>query len=566
MLEEFRKEKITWDRANNTIYKDIVANSGDSNGRQLEVQVVNGGVVEPLNGHSLNLSWKTKNGEHYGLDAFEVVDLSKGLFRITYTTGMLSNTGALRSSFVLINSNGRLESQPFNLTVIKSNVDDGAVQSSNSFTTLTTVLVKVNDFDAQLAQKIDKNGNEQVTWGMLDQSTKENITGGNTAVVGVDSVNTSNVVRGAITPGKTNFLIEETNNEFDKSTVVDEKIFTDNGSLIDFPGFAVSDFIPVSPQDVLTLSNGRISFPVALYNGNKGFLNRMTGTAAGQPVAPWTFSPNNPNTAFIRVNINKSSTPVDDFVVVKGPSLASLKTVYKIPLLQVDETNLDIASPENRFKGKKILVSGDSITASHNYTTKLWHEYLKDWMGFGEIVNEAISGSGFVKNNGIAHRMGTTYNVSNLDYIAIMGNMNDGTNGSLANVNALGTFDDQSDDMKDQTIYGALHYICKTAIAMHPNIPIVFIISPPRGQIGDMGKCWGIDGWFNPWVDAIEDVCNHYSIPVFNLYHNSGLRPWDAESKVQFFDQNDGFGNVHPNARGHELMAQKIYAFMKQYM
>lgn len=53
-----------------------------------------------------------------------------------------------------------------------------------------------------LNSKVDKAGNEQVSWGMLDQTVKENITGGNTAVVGTNSVNTNNIVNNAVTSEK----------------------------------------------------------------------------------------------------------------------------------------------------------------------------------------------------------------------------------------------------------------------------------------------------------------------------------------------------------------------------
>ncbi|NLZ94264.1 MAG: hypothetical protein GX921_00365 [Bacteroidales bacterium] len=86
----------------------------------------------------------------------------------------------------------------------------GAIDEVASHLALTTTKVNnlenskanVNDVNSQLSDKVDKGGNEQVTWGMLDQSTKENITGGNTPVVGVDSVNTTNIVNGAVSSKK----------------------------------------------------------------------------------------------------------------------------------------------------------------------------------------------------------------------------------------------------------------------------------------------------------------------------------------------------------------------------
>ena len=148
MLNEFRSQKIIWDIANREVYEKIEAHEGDSNGRKLIVQVINANVVENLTGANLSLAWRL--GESEGLDAFRDVDISKGIFEIYYTTEMLSNVGTVKASLVLVDTKGRIESKPFDIKIYKSNVDDDAVQSSNSFTALTQALVKVNDFDNRL--------------------------------------------------------------------------------------------------------------------------------------------------------------------------------------------------------------------------------------------------------------------------------------------------------------------------------------------------------------------------------------------------------------------------------
>ena len=154
-LDNFRAQKIIWDRANKKIFEKIEANSGDSNGRKLVVQVINQEATEELSGTTLSLGWKSRNGAK-GLDAFHVVDASKGIFEIYYTTEMLSNIGNIEASLILINSTSRIESSTFTISVRPSTVDDSSVQSENSFTALTEALVKVNDFDAQLAQTMSR--------------------------------------------------------------------------------------------------------------------------------------------------------------------------------------------------------------------------------------------------------------------------------------------------------------------------------------------------------------------------------------------------------------------------
>ena len=214
-LDNFRTQKIIWDKANKKIFETIEANSGDSSGRKLVVQVINQETTENLSGTTLSLGWKSRNGAK-GLDAFDVVDASKGIFEIYYTTEMLSNIGNIEASLILIDSTSRIESSTFTISVRPSTVDDESVESENSFTALTEALVKVNDFDAQLAQtelqldnrinivdakKIDKNRGG-VTSADLSQEVKEQITGGSVAVVGENAVNTINLMDQAVTSDK----------------------------------------------------------------------------------------------------------------------------------------------------------------------------------------------------------------------------------------------------------------------------------------------------------------------------------------------------------------------------
>ena len=154
-LDNFRTQKIIWDRANKKIFETIEANSGDSNGRKLVVQVINQETTEVLSGTTLSLGWKSRNGAK-GLDAFNVVDASEGIFEIYYTTEMLSNIGNIEASLILINSTGRIESSSFTISVRPSTVDDESVESENSFTALTEALVKVNDLEDNYAPRLNE--------------------------------------------------------------------------------------------------------------------------------------------------------------------------------------------------------------------------------------------------------------------------------------------------------------------------------------------------------------------------------------------------------------------------
>ncbi len=154
MLDEFRSSHITWDKATSRIYSTITANESDENGRKLVVQIINGGQVEDLTGASLHLYWETRDKLHDGLDAFKAVDLKKGEFELSYTTGMLSNKGVLNANLVLVDAVGRVVSERFKITVTEG-IDNDAIQSENSFTTLTQALIDISNLEQNYAPRLN---------------------------------------------------------------------------------------------------------------------------------------------------------------------------------------------------------------------------------------------------------------------------------------------------------------------------------------------------------------------------------------------------------------------------
>lgn len=74
---------------------------------------------------------------------------------------------------------------------------ENSVENLKNSGALETMLVKLIE-----DTKVDKGGIEQITYTMLSQQVKEMFTGGNTPVVGADSVSTSNIVDNAVIENK----------------------------------------------------------------------------------------------------------------------------------------------------------------------------------------------------------------------------------------------------------------------------------------------------------------------------------------------------------------------------
>lgn len=215
-----------------------------------------------------------------------------------------------------------------------------------------------------------------------------------------------------------------------------------------------------------------------------------------------------------------------------------------------------------RFADKTLTVTGDSITESNFRAAANWHDYLKDWLGFGAVINDGISGTGFTRTYGgstaIYNRIDSWSN--DTDMILVMASMNDGGGN-----NAALPLGQMSDTGLGTSYYADCKAVAEKLIAKYPDKPIGFMTAPPRGTAHDRGATHGVSGWYHPWCEALKEVCAHYSLPCLDLYHSSGLRPWIAANNATYFScaaNPDGDG-VHPNAQGQKVLAYRISEFVK---
>lgn len=117
-----------------------------------------------------------------------------------------------------------------------------------------------------LKTKLDKNGNEQISWGMLDQSVKDNLSSDSYPAVDEDSVNTKNIVDGAVYSKKrTNLgeigVVHTTGGEVDFNFEDKTIVFKENNRIIwrdDY--YTLREDVTVSMKDDDDDSNQVITF------------------------------------------------------------------------------------------------------------------------------------------------------------------------------------------------------------------------------------------------------------------------------------------------------------------
>lgn len=138
------------------------------------------------------------------------------------------------------------------------------------------------------------------------------------------------------------------------------------------------------------------------------------------------------------------------------------------------------------------------------------------------------------------------------DVIFVFGGTNDFGHGDAP----LGCMADRT----PATFYGGLHDLYTRLIDRYPDKLIV--IATPLHRLGEesiTGEAKPAPvGSLRDYVQAIREVAEFYSLPVLDLFAESGMQPM-LESQRELF-MTDG---LHPNDAGHAILAQKMIRFLE---
>lgn len=221
-------------------------------------------------------------------------------------------------------------------------------------------------------------------------------------------------------------------------------------------------------------------------------------------------------------------------------------------------------SKYTRWLGKKWVCVGDSITHEGVYTNSAYHSYIAEDTGI-EVVNLGVRSTGFAKQ--AVTTDGTVvaepyYDDSRIneipldaDVVTIMGGINDMGAGKQ-----IGTPTDTGTD----TLCGCVNATLDAVFAHVPPTTQVGIITDPPCKDH---PCNVSDNLITQYYTAMEELCKLRGVPFFDLFHCSGLRPWDDGFVGEMYPANDVSDDgtsrgLHPNEKGHALFAPRIKAFL----
>ena len=257
------------------------------------------------------------------------------------------------------------------------------------------------------------------------------------------------------------------------------------------------------------------------------------------------------NACYLRWN-GDSSLPPEKTMIIEGENYPNEyiayndNVKYKLKGLIVDDVT------NEKFKGLKYGVFGDSLSAINDTATYRYHDYISDYLQV-EKYNYAVSGSGFNaystgKKNFLDIIDGVT---DDLDIITVFGGTND--YGRTTTTNTTKPFGEITDKTID-TFCGSVYTAIQKLINKFPNSKIIFFTPTPR-EDGENENKYGKT--LKDYSNAIKNICEKESIPCYDLYSNGGIY-----FRNQTFLQNNMPDGLHLNDNGHNLIKNKCLNFI----
>ncbi len=198
---------------------------------------------------------------------------------------------------------------------------------------------------------------------------------------------------------------------------------------------------------------------------------------------------------------------------------------------------------KNKLYGKSLFVVGDSVAFGFGSGGKSYADIIaeKNKMSMKKV---AVSGTTFAKRDGLTNSILEQVQTMDkmYDYVLIEGGFNDYFQKDKGV--SIGTIPKNMNSSRDdKTTYGALDSICLWLKQNYPASKILFVV--PHKIMTSTGV---LDDGFYPYLQAIRNVCEKYSISYVDIALKGGCTPFYQEFRDTYFS-GDG---IHPNLEGYE--------------
>lgn len=385
-------KKITLDTERKS-FESIIAMQGDNKSRYIDATIVNRSIPVDLTGCAVKFSAIKPDITDIFNDAV-IIDAKGGKVQIELTNQTLAKEGVIQATLVILKEDMQLSVLPFFITVIENPYNPNAIESKPEYQALNNALIvadgyakelqdasvnleekyttRLNNFGSQLDKTVRKGEGGSVTWAMASQDFRENVTGGNTAVVGKDSVLKENIVDGEVIKSKASFY-KKTRNLFDKEKAIYGKYVSSTTGELTTPSvegtFYASDYVEVingSKYNYRAKDNSYTLY--AFYNNDKQFINggNSNGTDIISPVdgfirvSVWK----NVDVDTVQFELGDATEYIEPYILEVEEEVANIKPkIEKVLENQVDysDCNRNKFNPNIAIINKQVSPSNGSI-------------------------------------------------------------------------------------------------------------------------------------------------------------------------------------------------------------
>lgn len=263
-----------------------------------------------------------------------------------------------------------------------------------------------------------------------------------------------------------------------------------------------------------------------------------------------------PSTEFTPPSLEMTSVSVRN-----GLASADLmaRSGYNYLVTDGDSMTVEIAAPDTpnqSWLGKRWACFGDSITyKAAGSTAKRYFDYVAADLGLSTLnygrATTGYSNSGNVADGEYYKRM-ESISPETFDFMTIMGSTNDVGPMARGEIE-LGTYTDTG----TATVCGCINTTIDKFYELAPFKRLGIMTMLPTYAYGPNLLDTAV---VENYVNELIKICKNRGIPCLDLYHGSGLRPWDQANREKFFSDGDG---IHPNDEGAAFIAPLIREFVK---
>lgn len=345
-------------------------------------------------------------------------------------------------------------------------------------------------------------------------------------------------------------------NLFNKETTIDGYYVKNDGTLIKDSSFYTSDYIELEIGKKYYVRSDYIQ-SLPLYDSEKNLVSDISNSKNGY------FEVSNPKYKYIRFYgyIRNKDTDMfcvgsypDEYIPYSNNIITDEKLEYlasnKDKIKSLIDTKIN-----SKWYGKKCLQLGDSITWYDGHSNpkgedvKGYAGYLRD-IGM-TVNNKGVSGACIAytpeRYTDVCTTIDSITDLETYDLVTIAGGVNDYQTDPVE----IGTL---ANDNFDKTKFiQAYQYIIEKILSINPTVQIV-IFTPLKCFNMTTENTKGL--LLSDYVDAVREVAEYYSIPIFDQYANCGFNKKTSSTYT--------IDNLHPNNLGYKMICEtKLLPFLE---